>query len=98
MRVSPDIGMVNYADRAMKFMAQLIKDDQVVDTYIVEAASQDDLAEGCCKAFDYFIQPPACLMAMPMCASSSKGSMAWIERGPGLVSLGGMRDRVLSQR
>ena len=26
----------------------------MVDTYIVEAASEDDLAEACCKAFDYF--------------------------------------------
>jgi hypothetical protein len=49
----------------MKLLAQLIKDDQVVGTYIVETASDDDLAEACCKAFDYFRDhhPNASLLA-----------------------------------
>ena len=40
--------------QSMKLLGQFIKDDQVVDTYIVEVASEGDLAEACCKAFDYF--------------------------------------------
>ena len=40
--------------RAMKIVAALIKDDQVIDTYTFEMPTRDDLGETAKKAFAYF--------------------------------------------